>query len=195
MARTTTLALLRRKAHVAGTLAAGDARTSRPAEVALCSEEAALHQHITEHVRVRLLGPVDVVANGLARPVEGLRRKAVLAALGLASAEIVSSERLLEMAWSVPPRTAVNTLQSCVSQLSRVLGDWLAILARHPSYLLNMAAEATDVDVVKRLIGQATQSLDPGNRVGRLKVAIEDELPSELARIDDLGDVEIANLC
>jgi DNA-binding SARP family transcriptional activator len=34
-------------------------------------------------MQVRLLGPVDVVVDGVPRPVRGLRRKAVLAALAL----------------------------------------------------------------------------------------------------------------
>jgi DNA-binding SARP family transcriptional activator len=39
-------------------------------------------------MQVRLLGPVDVMANGESRPVHGLRRKAVLAALALHHGEV-----------------------------------------------------------------------------------------------------------
>lgn len=45
-------------------------------------------------MRVRLLGPVDVMADGEARPVPGLRRKAILATLALHGGEIVSTDRL-----------------------------------------------------------------------------------------------------
>jgi Bacterial transcriptional activator domain/NB-ARC domain len=41
-------------------------------------------------MRVRLLGSVDVVVGGIACPVPGLRRRAVLAALALRSGEVVS---------------------------------------------------------------------------------------------------------
>ena len=44
-------------------------------------------------MQVRLLGPVDVVADGAPRPVRGLRRKAVLAALALHRGEVVSTGR------------------------------------------------------------------------------------------------------
>ena len=52
------------------------------------------------HVQVRLLGPVDVVVAGEARPVRGLRRKAVLAVLALNPGEIVSTDRLMDVVWS-----------------------------------------------------------------------------------------------
>ncbi len=41
-------------------------------------------------MRVRLLGPVDVVADGAVRPVTGLRRKAVLAVLALQHGDVVA---------------------------------------------------------------------------------------------------------
>ncbi|MFC7243016.1 hypothetical protein ACFQO7_11075 [Catellatospora aurea] len=42
-------------------------------------------------MQVRLLGSVEVVVAGAVRPVPGLRRKAVLAMLGLHPGQIVSS--------------------------------------------------------------------------------------------------------
>ena len=50
-------------------------------------------------MQVRLLGPVDVMAGGKPRPVHGLRRKAVLAALALHGGEIVSTGRLVDVVW------------------------------------------------------------------------------------------------
>ena len=45
-------------------------------------------------MQVRLLGPVDVVADGASGPVSGLRRKAVLTVLALQRGDIVSNDRL-----------------------------------------------------------------------------------------------------
>ena len=62
-------------------------------------------------MQVRLLGSVDVTVGGVPRPVAGLRRKAVLAVLGLAAGEIVSTDRLIDVVWdSKAPATAANTL-------------------------------------------------------------------------------------
>src|SRR5688500_9028804 len=113
-------------------------------------------------MQVRLLGPVDVLAAGVTRPVTGLRRRAVLAALGLTPGEVVSADRLIEIAWSgQPPATAVNSLQQLVSQLRTMLGERDTILARPPGYLLNLTADATDVQVAVRLIDEARRIGDP----------------------------------
>ncbi len=50
-------------------------------------------------VRIRLLGPVDVVVHDHPQQVRGLRRKAVLAVLALHGREIVSTGRLVEAVW------------------------------------------------------------------------------------------------
>src|SRR5262245_49951481 len=74
-------------------------------------------------VRVRLLGSVDVITGGVPQPVSGLRRRALLAVLGLSAGEVVSTDRLIDTVWAgAPPATAVNTLQSHVSYLRGLLG-------------------------------------------------------------------------
>ena len=73
-------------------------------------------------MQVRLLGPVDVVVDGTPRDVPGLRRKAVLAALALNHGEVLSTDRLLDIAWGPGETARLNTLQSHVSYLRRVLG-------------------------------------------------------------------------
>src|SRR5690349_8199884 len=97
-------------------------------------------------MRVRLLGPVDVIVDGEIRPVHGLRRKAVLATLALQGGEIVSTSRLVEAVWGeTAPPTALNTLQRHLSHLRAVLGSKAAILARPPGYVLELGDDGTDV--------------------------------------------------
>ena len=75
-------------------------------------------------MRVRLLGPVDVCAGDVCRPVSGLRRQAVMATLALHRGEVVSIDRLPDVLWGdEPPATARNTLQRHISHLREVLGD------------------------------------------------------------------------
>ena len=78
--------------------------------------------------QVRLLGPVDVLADGASRPVSGLRRAAVLATLALHPGQVVSTDRLVDVVWGdrAPP-TAATTLQNHVSYLRRLLGRKAAI--------------------------------------------------------------------
>ena len=96
-------------------------------------------------MQVRLLGPVDFVADDTPRPVDGLRRKAVLAALALHGGEIVSTSRLIDVVWGEKaPTTAVNTLQRHVSYLRGLLGSRDAIRARPPGYFLHLGGHDTD---------------------------------------------------
>jgi DNA-binding SARP family transcriptional activator len=124
-------------------------------------------------VQVRLLGPVDVLVSGVPRPVRGLRRKAVLAVLGLHRGEIVSTGRLVDAVWGrTPPSTAVNTVQSHVSHLRQVLGSKAAIRASAPGYRLDLGEEGTDVEVAERLVRQGAQVVDLDRRADRLRAAL-----------------------
>jgi DNA-binding SARP family transcriptional activator/Tfp pilus assembly protein PilF len=124
-------------------------------------------------VQVRLLGPVDVLVEGASRPVQGLRRKAVLAVLALQRGEIISTDRLVDAVWGdTAPLTAVNTVQSHVSHLRHVLGTKAAIRARPPGYLLDLGADATDVQVAERLVRQGTQAPEPADRARLLQTAL-----------------------
>ena len=88
-------------------------------------------------MRVRLLGPVDVMDGGEILPVSGLRRKAVLATLALHAGQVVGTGRLVDAVWGETAPAALNTLQSHVSYLRTVLGK-AAIVARPPGYLLDL---------------------------------------------------------
>lgn len=144
-----------------------------------------------DHVQVRLLGPVDVTVGGIARPVSGLRRKAVLAVLALRAGEIVSTDRLIDSVWgAAAPATGLNTLQSHVSYLRRVLGTKAAILARPPGYVLDLDGEATDVQAAERLIQQGTQSTDPVQRVAYLQAALAFRRGSPLVDVAGLAQLD-----
>ena len=124
-------------------------------------------------MRVRLLGPVDVMVDGEERPVAGLRRKAVLATLALHGGAVVSTGRLVDAVWGgTAPPTALNTLQRHVSYLRAVLGGRAAIRARPPGYLLDLGEDGTDVQLAKRLLRQSTQSADPRQGAGQLRQAL-----------------------
>jgi DNA-binding SARP family transcriptional activator/tetratricopeptide (TPR) repeat protein len=124
-------------------------------------------------MRVRLLGPVDVMVDGEERQVAGLRRKAVLATLALHGGEVVSVDRLVDIVWGgAAPPTALNTLQRHVSYLRAVLGGKAAVLARPPGYLLDLGQDGTDVRLAERLLWQGTQSADPRQGASLLRQAL-----------------------
>jgi DNA-binding SARP family transcriptional activator/Flp pilus assembly protein TadD len=124
-------------------------------------------------VQVRLLGPVDVALDGGSRPVNGLRRKAVLATLALHDGEVVSTDRLVDVVWgeSAPP-TVMNSLQTHISYLRGVLGSKAAILARPPGYQLNLGGDGTDARAAERLLRQGRQAADPAQGARDLRGAL-----------------------
>jgi DNA-binding SARP family transcriptional activator len=124
-------------------------------------------------MQVRLLGPVDVVANGTTHQVSGTRRKALLAALALSARRVVSTDRLIDIIWGDDaPAKAVNSLQSHVSYLRGVLGDRSAIRGHPPGYVLDLDGEATDADTAQRLIDEGLRSADPACRMDKLRAAV-----------------------
>lgn len=122
--------------------------------------------------RVRLLGPVDVVVAGGARPVHGLRRKAVLAVLALHPGDIVSIDRILDVGWSDTTPARLNTVQSHISHLRGVLGGGSAIRAHPPGYVLDLGDDATDVQTAERMILNARAHDDPAGRAAALDGAL-----------------------
>src|SRR5262249_44921249 len=75
-------------------------------------------------IEFRILGPVEVHADGRPVALGGARQRAVLALLLTRANEVVSVDALIEELWSgEAPRTATNTLQYYVSQLRKALGN------------------------------------------------------------------------
>jgi DNA-binding SARP family transcriptional activator len=124
-------------------------------------------------VQVRLLGPVDVAADGRPRPVNGLRRKAVLATLALHDGQVVSTGQLVDVVWGqAAPPTVANSLQTHIAYLRGVLGSKDAILTRPPGYLLNLGGEGTDAAAAQRLLRRGRQAADPVQGAGDLRAAL-----------------------
>ena len=71
----------------------------------------------------RILGPLEVLRDGVALPLAGRNQRALLALLLLHARETLSTERLVDHLWGEhPPRTATTSLQNAVSQLRKLLG-------------------------------------------------------------------------
>ena len=81
-------------------------------------------------------------------------------------------------AWWTPfwgraaPPAAVNTLQSHVSYLRKIVGSKAAIATRAPGYVLDLGQDGTDVQLAERLLRQGMESADPGRGVRDLREAL-----------------------
>jgi DNA-binding SARP family transcriptional activator len=138
-------------------------------------------------MQVRLLGPVDVVVDGDPLDVPGLRRKAVLAALALHHGEVVSTDQLLDIVWGPDAAARLNTLQSHVSYLRRVLGGRAVIMARSSGYRLSVAGDATDLMTAERLIEEAAKEADLARSAAGFRAALALWRGRPLADLADLS--------
>ena len=119
----------------------------------------------------RLLGPLDVVADGEPIGLGGRKPRTLLAALLLRANELVSAERLIDALWGDrPPETAQAALQVHVSHLRRVLGRD-RIVTQAPGYLLRVGIDEVDLQRFESLLEEARQ-LDPPAAATRLREAL-----------------------
>jgi DNA-binding SARP family transcriptional activator len=114
-------------------------------------------------VEVGLLGPLLVVTDG--GLVSGLagKERAVLAALALRPARVVSMAELVALLWGDdPPRSANKALQTYVSKLRHVLPDG-AITTVSDGYRLAIRPEEVDAFRFEMLVGHGRRSAEDGD--------------------------------
>jgi DNA-binding SARP family transcriptional activator len=93
----------------------------------------------------RILGPLEVAANGRAVPLGGTKQRALLAVLLLHRSAVVPTDRLVEDLWGDdPPAAAGKTVQVHVSRLRKALGN-AALETRAGGYALNVETETVDL--------------------------------------------------
>lgn len=121
----------------------------------------------------RLLGPFEVVDDGSSLPLGGPRQRAVLALLAIHTAEVLSTDRIVEELWPEdPPPSAVRTVQAYVSRLRGCLrarrgpGDPDVLISRGPGYLLDVDPLQVDIILFDHLVDEATGVLAAGDPAG-----------------------------
>jgi predicted ATPase/DNA-binding SARP family transcriptional activator len=104
-------------------------------------------------LRLDVLGPLEVHAQGGPVDVRGTRRRALLVLLALASGRTMTAGRLVDVLWpEEPPEHAARALHSQVSRLRADLGPLAARLLRvQAGYRLVLEADELDVDAARRL--------------------------------------------
>ena len=111
----------------------------------------------------RVLGPLEVVRDGVVVVLSRPKQRALLASLLLRANELVSTERLIEDLWGrEPPRTALPALQGLVADLRKALGAEL-IVTRSPGYVLELGSARLDLKGFERLLEDGVRARAAGN--------------------------------
>jgi DNA-binding SARP family transcriptional activator len=130
-------------------------------------------------VDFRILGPLEVLDQGLAIRLVGGKQRALLAALILHANETLSVDQLIDELWGErPPATAAKTVQVHVSRLRKALGggDGDAVIAtRDYGYALVLDRERLDAHMFERLVAEGRAELEAG-RPERAASALEQAL-------------------
>jgi DNA-binding SARP family transcriptional activator len=119
----------------------------------------------------RILGPLEVLADGREVELGGAKQRSLLALLLFEGGRVVSVDRLLDALWAgQPPSTANASLQNFVSQLRKQLGAD-TIETRTPGYRVRLESAQLDLARVRRLVDEA-RSADLPRRARLLKEAL-----------------------
>ncbi|HEU5213528.1 MAG TPA: AfsR/SARP family transcriptional regulator [Gaiellaceae bacterium] len=120
----------------------------------------------------RILGPLEVVGDGGALRLGGLRQRATLAILLLNANRVVPIERLADDLYAgEPPVSAVKQVQRQVSDLRKQPELAHAIETRSPGYLVHVDAGQLDLTAFERLVAEAADA-DPARAAALLRQAL-----------------------
>ena len=111
-------------------------------------------------IEFRVLGPLQVLAEGRALPLGGLKQRGVLALLLLERNRVVPRDTLVDALWAEdPPASAANSVQVYVSKLRKLLGADGGLATEQPGYILRVASGDVDVDEFERLLAAGKSAL------------------------------------
>jgi DNA-binding SARP family transcriptional activator len=117
-------------------------------------------------MQFRVLGPLEVIADGRTIELSAAKHRALVAALLVHANQAVSADRLIDALWdSQPPASAAKTLQTYVSQLRRDLesatagGDWRTLRTVEGGYRLQVDQDAFDAARFERLTDEGRRAL------------------------------------
>jgi len=115
-------------------------------------------------VRLRLLGPVELLVDARSVPLGPARQRTVLAAIAVDAGRTVPVDTLIARVWDDdPPGEVRAVVYSYVARLRRVLraaGDQAVLVRRSGGYVLDIAPESVDLLEFGRLIHSTESDLE-----------------------------------
>lgn len=118
----------------------------------------------------RILGPLEVVDEGVGLPLGGPKHRALLALLLLRAGEVVSNDHIVEALWGEdPPRTAPGSIQNSIWHLRKVVGAD-RLVTKAPGYVLRLDEGDLDADRARDLAAKA-RATDPEESAELLREA------------------------
>jgi DNA-binding SARP family transcriptional activator len=124
----------------------------------------------------RLLGPLEVLADGSPVALGGPKQRATLAILLLNANRVVSVDRLADDLYAgEPPVTAVTQVQRQISDLRKTLGADARIATRPRGYVIRVGGVELDLHAFEQLAAEGRHALErdsPGAAADLLREAL-----------------------
>ncbi|MFI6641234.1 BTAD domain-containing putative transcriptional regulator [Streptomyces sp. NPDC050504] len=122
----------------------------------------------------RILGPLDISADGQAISLQGARQRTIMSMLLLAPNRVVSVDALADAVWhGNPPATARNQIAICVSALRKTFktaaGVEDVLVTSHPGYMLFTGEHHIDALEFEASVAQGREAA----RSGRVEEACD----------------------
>lgn len=119
---------------------------------------------VSTSLEFRILGPVDVVKDGVVTTLDGSKQCTVLAALLLADGRVLSDSRLSYLLWGDSPPTTVSAqIYTYVSRLRKYLGPQVDICRRPPGYTMDIGALRFDLLEFEQFARRGRETLGHGH--------------------------------
>ncbi|MFJ4680353.1 BTAD domain-containing putative transcriptional regulator [Kitasatospora sp. NPDC088783] len=114
---------------------------------------------------VRLLGPLEVEAQGKLLAIGGLRSCRLLAVLLLNANSVVTADRLIDVMWEEAPRSARQQIHNTVGALRRIVShaQGIDILTVPLGYRVDIDDERLDLTRYRSMVRRADEALAAGD--------------------------------
>jgi predicted ATPase/DNA-binding SARP family transcriptional activator len=124
--------------------------------------------------RFAVLGPLEAEVDGRPVDVTSPHQRTLVTVLLTDPGRPVATERLVDALWGQrPPPTAVNSLQSHIARLRRVLGAPHLLVRRQGGYLLAVSRDQVDATAFEDLVARADRTAEAAARVQLLDQALD----------------------
>jgi DNA-binding SARP family transcriptional activator len=117
-------------------------------------------------MRIRILGPLEVLDGVEWRSIGAAKWRALLALLAVEADQVVSVDRIgMELWGDTPPKTVNSQVHGYAARLRRLLGDGAGrlLVTQSPGYRLRIAPDDTDVGRFAALVEQGRSALRGGD--------------------------------
>ena len=150
-------------------------------------------------IHFRILGPLEVLRDGVAVQPTSAKQRVLLAVLVVRAGEVVPADTLVDAVWPErPPATATGTLQNYISQLRKAIEPGVSsgaaprmLVTAEPGYRLVIPSQDLDAWRFERLLAEGRAAVHDGRAAMAVQLLAEGLALWRGPALADVADVEL----